>query len=216
MAFGLWWASGHLGPEGWDLNDIPLAQAAWSFGFVVILLQYSPSWQELPGRLRKWDKLVTLSNNRAVTIYLWHNLLIMATVPIIDLAYDLPFMQDEQRVRRARRHVHAVDVGPGVAVDRADDCGCGLAGGSGGEAEAEAVAEWGRRDEAAGCAAGRRAGWIAPGLKIGASSRARWWSHSLSGERAALRIAATEKAPFMCRYARRPVNMPLASAMPRG
>ncbi|MFJ6387683.1 acyltransferase [Streptomyces sp. NPDC091972] len=98
MAFGLWWASGHLGPEGWDLNDIPLAQAAWSFGFVVILLQYSPSWQELPGRLARWDKLVTLSNNRAVTIYLWHNLLIMATVPIIDLAYRLPFMQSDRAV----------------------------------------------------------------------------------------------------------------------
>ncbi|MFJ2832194.1 acyltransferase [Streptomyces sp. NPDC087263] len=95
MAFGLWWASGHLGPDGWDLNDIPLAQATWSFGFVVILLQYAPSWQELPGRLAKWDKLVTLSNNRAVTIYLWHNMLIMATVPIIDLAYNLPFMQSE-------------------------------------------------------------------------------------------------------------------------
>jgi peptidoglycan/LPS O-acetylase OafA/YrhL len=98
MAFGLWWASGHLGPDGWDLNDIPLAQAAWSFGFVVILLQYSPSWQELPGRLAKWDKLVTLSNNRAVTIYLWHNLLILATVPLIDLAYDLPFMQGDRAV----------------------------------------------------------------------------------------------------------------------
>ncbi|MGW3356603.1 acyltransferase family protein [Streptomyces bungoensis] len=93
MAFGLWWASGHLGPDGWDLNDIPLAQACWSFGFVVILLQYSPSWQELPGRLARWDKLITLSNNRAVTIYLWHNMLIMATVPIIDQAYNLPFMQ---------------------------------------------------------------------------------------------------------------------------
>jgi hypothetical protein len=96
MAFGLWWASGHRGPDGWDLNDIPLAQAAWSFGFVVILLQYSPSWQELPGRLRRWDKLVALSNNRAVTIYLWHNMLIMATVPIIDQAYDLPFMQSDR------------------------------------------------------------------------------------------------------------------------
>jgi peptidoglycan/LPS O-acetylase OafA/YrhL len=98
MAFALWWASGHLGPDGWDLNDIPLAQAAWSFGFVVILLQYSPSWQELPGRLARWDKLVTLSNNRAVTIYLWHNLLIMATVPIIDQAYNLPFMQSDRAV----------------------------------------------------------------------------------------------------------------------
>jgi hypothetical protein len=98
MAFGLWWASGHLGPDGWDLNDIPLAQATWSFGFVVILLQYSPSWQELPDSLAKWDKLVTLSNNRAVTIYLWHNMLIMATVPIIDQAYNLPFMQGDRAV----------------------------------------------------------------------------------------------------------------------
>ncbi|MER5224035.1 acyltransferase [Streptomyces flaveus] len=94
MAFGLWWASGHLGPDGWDLNDIPLAQAAWSLGFVAILLQYSPSWQTLPGRLARWDKLITLSNNRAVTIYLWHNLLIMATVPLLDLFYELPFMDD--------------------------------------------------------------------------------------------------------------------------
>ncbi|HET9380051.1 MAG TPA: acyltransferase [Streptomyces sp.] len=98
MAFGLWWASGHLGADGWDLNDIPLAQATWSFGFVVILLQYSPSWSELPGRLAKWDRLVTLSNNRAVTIYLWHNMLIMATVPILDRLYELPFMQSERAV----------------------------------------------------------------------------------------------------------------------
>ncbi|MEU0472766.1 acyltransferase family protein [Streptomyces olivaceus] len=102
MAFGLWWASGHQGDDGWDLNDIPLAQAAWSFGFVVILLQYSPSWRELPGRLAKWDKLVTLSNNRAVTIYLWHNLLIMATVPLVDLLYRVPFLQSE-------RGMHAID-----------------------------------------------------------------------------------------------------------
>lgn len=96
MAFGLWWASGHLGPDGWDLNDIPLAQATWSFGFVTLLLLYSPSWRTLPGRLAKWDPLITLSNNRAVTIYLWHNLLIMATVPLIDLLYQLPFMDDPQ------------------------------------------------------------------------------------------------------------------------
>ncbi|OIJ65879.1 acyltransferase family protein [Streptomyces mangrovisoli] len=95
MAFGLWWASGHHGPDGWDLNDIPLAQATWSFGFVVILLQYSPSWQELPGRLARYDRLVTLSNSRAMTIYLWHNLLIMLTVPIIDQLYSLPFLQSD-------------------------------------------------------------------------------------------------------------------------
>ncbi|WP_285563761.1 acyltransferase [Streptomyces sp. NBC_01463] len=92
MAFGLWWASGHLTADGWDLNDIPLAQATWSFGFCVILLQYAPSWQQLPGRLAAWDPLVTLANNRAVTIYLWHNLLIMATIPILDELWAIPFV----------------------------------------------------------------------------------------------------------------------------
>ncbi|MHC0433923.1 acyltransferase family protein [Streptomyces sp. O3] len=95
MAFGLWWASGHLGPDGWDLNDIPLAQATWSFGFVVILLQYSPSWQELPGKLAQFDKLVTLSNNRAVTIYLWHNALVMATIPLLDPLWRIPIVYQE-------------------------------------------------------------------------------------------------------------------------
>ncbi|GAA2290173.1 acyltransferase family protein [Streptomyces kunmingensis] len=94
MAFGLWWASGHLAEGGWDLNEIPMAQAAWSLGFVVILLQYAPSWQELPGRLARWDRPITLANNRAVTIYLWHNLLIMATFPVVDWVYSLPFMNE--------------------------------------------------------------------------------------------------------------------------
>ncbi|MYV61204.1 acyltransferase family protein [Streptomyces sp. SID4931] len=92
MGFGLWWASGHLTADGWDLNDIPLAQATWSLGFCVILLQYAPSWQELPGRLARFDRLVTLANNRAVTIYLWHNLLILATIPLLDLLWEIPYV----------------------------------------------------------------------------------------------------------------------------
>ncbi|MYV51771.1 acyltransferase, partial [Streptomyces sp. SID3212] len=90
MAFGLWWASGHPGPEGWNLDEMPLTEATWSLGFVAILLQYAPSWRELPGRLARFDPLVTLANNRAVTIYLWHNLLIMATVPMIDQLWNIP------------------------------------------------------------------------------------------------------------------------------
>ncbi len=152
MAFGLWWASNHLGPDGWDLNDIPLAQATWSFGFVVILLQYSPSWQELPGRLARWDKLVTLSNNRAVTIYLWHNLLIMATVPIIDLAYKLPLHAERTRGRRPRRRVHDLDVRPGLAAHRPDGPRGRLGRGPGRQAQAATVAErdQARRGRAAG------------------------------------------------------------------
>ncbi|MGC5342146.1 acyltransferase family protein [Streptomyces sp. DT24] len=94
MAFGLWWASGHLTEEGWNLDEIPLAQATWSLGFCVILLQYAPSWQKLPGRLAAWDSLVTLANNRAVTIYLWHNLLFMGTSLIIDQLWSVPWVGD--------------------------------------------------------------------------------------------------------------------------
>ncbi|MFB7269918.1 acyltransferase [Streptomyces sp. NPDC056244] len=90
MAFALWWASGHLTEEGWNLDEIPLAQAMWSLGFCAILLQYAPSWRTLPGKLAQFDSTITLANNRAVTIYLWHNLLIMATFPLIDQLWLIP------------------------------------------------------------------------------------------------------------------------------
>ncbi|MFE4540732.1 acyltransferase [Streptomyces scopuliridis] len=90
MAGALWWASGHLTDEGWNLDEIPLAQAAWSLGFCAILLQYAPSWRRLPGRAARYDALITLANNRAVTIYLWHNVLIMATVPLLDQLWNIP------------------------------------------------------------------------------------------------------------------------------
>ncbi|MGW0940350.1 acyltransferase family protein [Streptomyces sp. NPDC002666] len=94
MAFALWWASGHLTEEGWNLDEIPLSQATWSLGFCVILLQYAPSWRQLPGRLAGWDSLVTLANNRAVTIYLWHNLLLMAGFLLIDQLWNVPWVGD--------------------------------------------------------------------------------------------------------------------------
>ncbi|MFD9289926.1 acyltransferase [Streptomyces sp. NPDC060030] len=94
MGFGLWWASGHLTEEGWNLDEIPLAQATWSLGFCAILLVYAPSWQKLPGRLAGWDSLVTLANNRAVTIYLWHNLLLMAAAHLVDQLWSVPWLGD--------------------------------------------------------------------------------------------------------------------------
>ncbi|MDX3687114.1 MULTISPECIES: acyltransferase family protein [unclassified Streptomyces] len=94
MGFGLWWASGHLTEEGWNLDEIPLAQATWSLGFCAILLVYAPSWQKLPGRLAGWDSLVTLANNRAVTIYLWHNLLLMAAAQLVDELWSVPWFGD--------------------------------------------------------------------------------------------------------------------------
>ncbi|MFG3259215.1 acyltransferase [Streptomyces sp. NPDC048172] len=94
MIAGAWWANGHLGPDGWDLNDIPLGQALWSFGFCLLLLHFSPSWEKLPGALARFDKVITLANNRAVTIYLWHEIALMATVPIIDRLWNIDAIGD--------------------------------------------------------------------------------------------------------------------------
>lgn len=89
MALGLLWAFTHLDGPDWDLNNIPLAQALWSLSFCAVLFRISPSWQSFPGPLRFLDKTVTLMNNRAMTIYLWHNLLLVITVVIIDRLYDI-------------------------------------------------------------------------------------------------------------------------------
>ncbi|WP_016908402.1 acyltransferase family protein [Streptomyces xiaopingdaonensis] len=94
MGAGLWWASGHLGPDGWDLNDIPLAQALWSFGFCALLLQVSPSWERLPGPLQRFDGAITLANARAMTLYLWHEAALLAVVPLLDLAWEIPLIGD--------------------------------------------------------------------------------------------------------------------------
>ncbi|WP_131683989.1 acyltransferase family protein [Pseudarthrobacter sp. YALA5] len=87
MALGLSWAASHLGAEGWNLNDIPMAQALWSLGFCAVLLRLSPVWPALPGPMRILDRVITLMNNRAITIYLWHNLLLVAAVSLIDLGW---------------------------------------------------------------------------------------------------------------------------------
>ncbi|MGQ1837382.1 acyltransferase family protein [Kocuria turfanensis] len=88
MGVGLWWAAGHLGESGWDLNEIPFAQTLWSFGFCAVLLRVSPSWERLPRPLRFLDGIVSLLNARAMTVYLWHNLLLVATVVLIDVLWN--------------------------------------------------------------------------------------------------------------------------------
>jgi hypothetical protein len=94
MAAGLWWASGHPGEEGWDLNDIPLAQALWSFGFCLLLLRVSPSWRRLPGPMHRLEGTVTLANSRAVTLYLWHQPALIAAIPLLDLLWRVPVVED--------------------------------------------------------------------------------------------------------------------------
>ncbi|MFB7944465.1 acyltransferase [Kitasatospora phosalacinea] len=70
--------------EATDIESWPIAQALWSFGFVALLLHISPSWEQWPRPLERWNGLVSLLNSRAVSVYLWHQLALVASVPLID------------------------------------------------------------------------------------------------------------------------------------
>ncbi|MBB5788326.1 acyltransferase family protein [Jiangella mangrovi] len=82
MATGLWWALTHPSEDfGYDLNEIPLAQALWSLGVVLLLLRWAPPMGGVD-RVPGLGRLVDFITARAVTLYLWHN-------PAIDLAWVL-------------------------------------------------------------------------------------------------------------------------------
>jgi peptidoglycan/LPS O-acetylase OafA/YrhL len=83
VAGGLGWAFTHPGENGVDLTGIPVAYAVYSAGFVLALLRWSPTMGWL-ARARPLDGFVSLVNNRAVTIYLWHNVAITAAVDLFD------------------------------------------------------------------------------------------------------------------------------------
>ncbi|KDN81841.1 acyltransferase family protein [Kitasatospora cheerisanensis] len=79
--------------EPTDIEAWPIAQAVWSFGFVALLLHISPSWEQWPPRLERWNGLVSLLNSRAVSVYLWHVTALVAAVPLIDLLWDVDFFR---------------------------------------------------------------------------------------------------------------------------
>ncbi|MBX6751138.1 MAG: acyltransferase [Micromonosporaceae bacterium] len=83
MIAGGLWAVTHPTETGLDLNNIPLAQGLYSFGFVLLAMRVRPSLAWLR-RVRVLDWLVTAANARAVTIYLWHNPAIGVSYPIGD------------------------------------------------------------------------------------------------------------------------------------
>ena len=83
MVGGGLWALTHPTEAGLDLNDIPLAQGLYSFGFVLLALRIRPSFGWLR-RVPVLDWLVTAVNARAVTIYLWHNPAINVSYPVGD------------------------------------------------------------------------------------------------------------------------------------
>jgi peptidoglycan/LPS O-acetylase OafA/YrhL len=77
------WAYAHPGDEGFDLTGMPLAYSFYSLGFVLVLLRWSPGMGWL-ARVRPLNGFVSLVNNRAVTIYLWHNVAITIAVLLFD------------------------------------------------------------------------------------------------------------------------------------
>lgn len=82
-AAALVWLRGHPGEDGgYDLNDVSESQALWSLAVVLLVLRWRPPMAWL-SRVRPLDAAVTLLNNRAVTVYLWHNIAIAAIWPVL-------------------------------------------------------------------------------------------------------------------------------------
>jgi peptidoglycan/LPS O-acetylase OafA/YrhL len=77
VAGSLGWAFTHRDGDGVDLTGRPLAYAIYSVGFVLALLRWAPR--------PTWGQgFVSMLNNRAVTIYLWHNVAITLAVALFD------------------------------------------------------------------------------------------------------------------------------------
>lgn len=94
MLLGLWWATSHDFRTDHDLDSIPTAQALWSFGAVLLLLHFSPSWDRWPARLRRWEGVIALLNSRAVTVYLWHNVCIFVAALMWDRLWDVDLLAE--------------------------------------------------------------------------------------------------------------------------
>ncbi len=87
-AAALYRLQGHPGDSGLDLNEVPESQALWSLAFVLVVLRWQPStrWLDRVGPARS---VVAVLNARAVTVYLWHNVMIAAAWPLLGrLALD--------------------------------------------------------------------------------------------------------------------------------
>ncbi|MFF1543448.1 acyltransferase [Streptomyces sp. NPDC058291] len=94
IGFGGWYAFTHQADAGtYDLDENPLAQAFWSAGFVMLLMwakaRFGIDFAWLT-RFRRTNRIVTVFNARAVTVYLWHEIALILAVPLIDRFWDVP------------------------------------------------------------------------------------------------------------------------------
>jgi peptidoglycan/LPS O-acetylase OafA/YrhL len=94
LAYGGWYALAHQAEFGtYDLDEVPLAQAFWSAGFVTLLM-YFKAYYDVDfawlARFKRLDRTVTIFNGRAVTIYLWHEIALILAVPLIDQFWNVP------------------------------------------------------------------------------------------------------------------------------
>jgi peptidoglycan/LPS O-acetylase OafA/YrhL len=91
------WAFTHPTENGVDLPGAPVAYAVYAIGFVLVLLRWSPRMDWL-ARTRPLNGFASMVNNRAVTIYLWHNVTITAAVFLFDplKLWEIPtqFLED--------------------------------------------------------------------------------------------------------------------------
>ncbi|WP_334314270.1 glycosyltransferase [Streptomyces gilvifuscus] len=94
MAAGGWFALTHRTEDGYDLGSIPLGQAFWSFGFVLLLLRFGPRGDGWVRRYRPVHGAVVLLNARAVTVYLWHEVALVLAVLLVDRMWQVPALEN--------------------------------------------------------------------------------------------------------------------------
>lgn len=85
MGLGLAYALTHPDPaSGYDIDNIPLADMLYCLGAVLLLLRLYPDFSWM-ARHVVLDRLVAVVNSRAMTIYLWGNVAIFLSHPLLDL-----------------------------------------------------------------------------------------------------------------------------------
>jgi peptidoglycan/LPS O-acetylase OafA/YrhL len=77
------WLFTHPSAKGYDLNGADVAQCLWSTGFVVLVFACAPHSMAWLSRRPALSTMVRAVNQRAVTIYLWHQTVIVGLATLL-------------------------------------------------------------------------------------------------------------------------------------